>query len=319
MLYLQLLELSKWLKLIINSEFGVCFERGYLEELLMRKYCYYRVGIIAVYKLLKRVRPKIIVEVVGYSDARLIINEVASELGIPTYELQHGIIDKKHIAYNFAIKRNYAFFPDKMLIWGEHFREAKFPIEDENIIVTGFPYFEKNIRLFPPKSNTVALRILVLSQPEYSEKLLQQIMELLDLLDEAGECYSLVYKPHPEEYRYYGSDKWDVFKKYENAILAPQGVSLYEWFSKSNIQVSVSSTAVYEGLAYGLKTFLYSVDQTNMYMNTLVDEEYAHYFMDALELVNLLRDNSCIKDINIDKFFEKRAKENILREMRRNI
>jgi len=63
-------------------------------------------------KVIKRIKPKLILEVVSYSESRYAVNHIASKFNIPTVELQHGTMGKYHIAYNFKKKINLSTFPD---------------------------------------------------------------------------------------------------------------------------------------------------------------------------------------------------------------
>lgn len=62
-------------------------------------------------RMLNRIRPKVIIEVVSYSLPKLIVNDIAKKMNIPTIELQHGTMGKYHIAYNFSEKMDLKRFP----------------------------------------------------------------------------------------------------------------------------------------------------------------------------------------------------------------
>ena len=62
-------------------------------------------------KIINRVKPKIITEVVSYGFNRMIINEIAKEKQIPIVEFQHGVMGKYHVAYNFFSKTKYKILP----------------------------------------------------------------------------------------------------------------------------------------------------------------------------------------------------------------
>jgi len=53
--------------------------------------------------LLKRIKPKIIIYVVGTGFDQMILGETGRELGIPTVEIQHGHIGRGHLGYNFTV------------------------------------------------------------------------------------------------------------------------------------------------------------------------------------------------------------------------
>ena len=99
-------------------------------------------------KLLDKVKPKIIIEVVSYSFNNLLINEVAKKYKIPTIELQHGTIGRYHIAYNFKKQIYLPTFPDYIFLFGEYWKNnTRFPISNGKLKVTGFPYFEHKMNI----------------------------------------------------------------------------------------------------------------------------------------------------------------------------
>jgi len=70
-------------------------------------------------------------------------------------------------------------------------------------------------------------------------------------------------------------------------ILDDSKTSLYNLFSESEIQVGVASTAVYEGLAFGLKTYILDVPGSE-YFQPLIDAGQALKVGSAEEFINHL-------------------------------
>ena len=86
-------------------------------------------------KLLRKVKPKIVVVVVGYGKEDLI--EACRSLDIPTIELQHGVISPYHPGYSYP-DRSKKFFPDYLLTFGDYWIDAAdYPLEKERILSVG--------------------------------------------------------------------------------------------------------------------------------------------------------------------------------------
>ena len=86
--------------------------------------------------LLKKLDPKLIIEVVGYNRLVKHINIVANDLNIPTVELQHSYISKSHIAYNYPDNIGLVqAFPQNLSIWASfHINQMNLPINKNNIL-----------------------------------------------------------------------------------------------------------------------------------------------------------------------------------------
>lgn len=68
--------------------------------------------------------------------------------------------------------------------------------------------------------------------------------------------HDIVYKLHPGEY-----DRWESeypwLREADFKIIDRSEAQLYKLFAESSTQIGVGSTAVYEGLAFGLETYVY--------------------------------------------------------------
>ena len=92
-------------------------------------------------KLIKRTRPKKIILVISYSFLNQIIVYSAKQLRIPVIELQHGIVGKFHIAYNYmnSEKLNIKTFPSHFFAWGKKLdKRHSHANSKENIKIVGF-------------------------------------------------------------------------------------------------------------------------------------------------------------------------------------
>ena len=229
------------------------------------------------------VQPKIIVDVVYYSRECMILNELAKERGIPTIELQHGTMHSAHAAYQFPdgcgeIKQ----FPDYVFVFSEYWKKcAHLPIPDDHIKVTGYPYFERQLNYYKSTCNQEdRVNIIFVSQGTIGKELSKLAADLCDLID--GNSYHIIYKLHPGEYAAWRERvPWLVKNNIE--VVDSLEHNIYEYFAKSSIQVGVYSTAIYEGLGFGLKTYIYNIGHADT-MAALCEQGYASYVSNAQEL-----------------------------------
>ncbi len=265
-----------------------------------------RKGMIPVYlRLLKLISPRIIIVAVSYGKEDLI--EAAKSLNIPVAELQHGVIYPMHFGYSFpGPNATKLTFPDYLLVFGDFWAEvADYPIGKDRIVSVGYPYMEiEKEKLVQVKSKN---KILIISQGGLGNSISSFAVELSQLV---GEKYEILYKLHPREI-----EGWQ--KRYSELIDANLTVidtmdtSLYQLFSESCIQVGVSSTAIYEGLAFGLQTYLIDAPSVEFF-NNLTEAGFAYKIKTPQELVERMNMPKTSGFFDSEKIFKSNAVENIL-------
>jgi len=213
------------------------------------------------------VDPELLVLVVGYGRGMKVLIEMAKARDIPVVELQHGagIVNPQHPGYHYPEAYPKQVFPDYVLTWGKFWSQnASLPIPSERVIVVGYPYLDARIERYDniPQRD----QLLFISQGTVGEKLSQFAASCAA---DAHITSDIVYKLHPGE-----ADRWrDAYPwLLDSAVTVIDGQSppLYELFAKSRAQVGVGSTAVYEGLYFGLETYVYDIDGASTLM-PLVD------------------------------------------------
>jgi hypothetical protein len=203
--------------------------------------------------------------VVSYGKETFI--EVCKERDIPVIELQHGIISQYHYGYSFPGFRTKQAFPDHLFTFGEfgHF-DAEFPLDDSRLHPIGFPHLEQN---YNERSGDLrGDRVLFLSGGSYGKRM----SELAVALSEREGCsYNITYKLHPGEY-----DRWRQeypwLKAADVEVIGGNGRPLYDLFAESSAQVGVYSTAIYEGLAFGLDTYVLDLAEWPLIPGALEDD-----------------------------------------------
>lgn len=252
-------------------------------------------------KLLERANPEMVIIVPGYGKETLI--EACSDLGITTVELQHAVIDEGHIAYNYPESFSNITFPDYLLLWGDYWKDkADFPIPDERLKSVGYPFFEERKEKY--ENLKEENQILFISQGSVGRELSKFAIDLEEEISD----YEIVYKLHPGEFESW-KEKYPWLQE-SNIKVVDDEEPLYRLFVKSKVQVGVYSTAIYEGLGFGLETFLVNLPGIES-MSPLIEEGFCTKVGSSEELVSQLgrEDNSSIP---IDRFFRQEARHNIL-------
>lgn len=237
------------------------------------------------YRLLLKLKPKLIVEVVSYNIHCMVVNEVCKDLGITTIELQHGYIEPNHLAYNYAPNTTIRQFPDKIYLFGDFYKKnAQYPISQDNLVVVGFPYFERELEKHQViKKEDYQCTIVFLSQgtPNSIAMLATELKKIL-----CDKKIRILYKLHPSEYH-----NWkQLHPELDGSgieVIGLDGPTLYECLAISDIQIGVRSTSILEGLGFGLRTFIYNQKEGGC-MRELVDRGIAESVSTAQELAEKL-------------------------------
>lgn len=261
---------------------------------------------------IKKYNPKVILEVVGDNVDCMIVNELAVSQNIPTIELQHGVTGREHIAYNYPKDAVIRQFPRFFFTFSEYWcGEARYPIPSERCRAVGFPYLEKNAEKFCGIAKEEKKIILFISQKPVGKELSSIAVELNQKIN--TDVYRIIYKLHPAEY-----DDWqeDYPKLVQSGIevVDNSDIELYYLFAISAYQVGgYGSTALLEGLYFGLRTFVYR-DKAVSFLMSLCERDYAEVFDCTEGLYQLV-----LKDADSPETPTVFWKENALENMKREI
>jgi hypothetical protein len=300
---------------LINNEFSVDLSKdkiiNTIENQILKYMIYYKV----FYKIINKINPKIIIQVISYDFTRFVINDIANIKGIPTIELQHGIMGKNHIAYNFSDKRFVSTFPQYIFLFGEYWKEgARFPISNEQIKVVGWPYYEEKLVKYDKnskmKNNEKRLKILFLSQGTIGKQL---SLFAKQLCKDSQDKYKIIYKLHPGEYsRWKVEYPWLIDKNIE--IVDNNSVDIHFLFSQADVQVGVYSTAIYEGLGYGLRTIIVKLFGYENLLD-LIYSNYAHLVNSTEDIIEYLDKLTQEPKLDTAYFWKKNSLNNIKYEI----
>lgn len=232
-----------------------------------------------IYKsLLKKIDPKIVVIVVGYGKQAFI--ESCKELNIPVIELQHGVITNVHTGYSFPHSQSNRTFPDYIFTWGEFWNEqANFPLPDESVLPVGYPFLERQYKKYKNTINNGD--IIFISQGTIGKKLSKFALKVQEKHE--SDC-EIIYKLHPGEYDGW-KDRYPWLANSNIKVIADESTSLYNLFARCETQIGVYSTALYEGLCFGLNTYLYDLPGVEQ-LKPLLDQNFATLIRSAEDFDN---------------------------------
>lgn len=300
----------------LNQIYGVDIKEEQFGDTLIFGFCMYKAEKAYYSKVIRKLRPKVIMEVVSYNRKCMVVNEIAADMKIPTIELQHGTIGEEHIAYNYLPNHYVKQFPIYIFVFSDYWKnKAKFPIKEENIIAVGYPYLEKMAEKFQKKryANDNRKTILFLSSGPIGDKLSKIAIDLEEILD--PQKYHIIFKLHPGEYARW-RERYPSLQNTNIEVVDNNKINLYELYSISSIQVSgYNSTTVFEGLYFSLKTYIldYCVAKE---IDELCTEGIAHYFKTAEELagkiVSIEESNENVKEV----LWKKDSIQNVLVELK---
>jgi len=237
-------------------------------------------------RLLTRVRPRGVVSVIGYRLVHQILTLRARAAGVPVAELQHGTIGAAHAAYNFAQGRTPPAFPDHLLTFGEIWRELTpgLPLPAARVHPVGYGWLELQRADFPRRAHPGPRRVLFLSQRDIGPELSKLAAQLQARL--AGADVELCYRLHPSEGHGWQSAYPELRAsgvRVEEAAVRP----LYAAQAEADVQVGVYSTALLEGIAFGLQTALVQLPGSEQ-LAFLVERGLAQAVHDAAELATIV-------------------------------
>jgi len=272
-----------------------------LNKLLVRKS-----ELIFYSRLLKKCLPRVVVLICSYGEKVLI--EACKNLGIPVVELQHGTsMGRYHPGYSFPKEYKAKLtFPDYLMTFGDFWtNRAEYPIGVDKIFSVGFPYFEKEAKKYHHIEKKE--QIVFISQGIIGNgKKMSQFA--IDLHGKKNFPYDVIYKLHPGEYAGWADEyPWLIGSGVK--VVDSDAVPLYRILAESKAQVGVYSTVIYEGLGFGLPTFLLNLPGVE-YMEELVESKAVTVISKVDELVEMICQDAQHK-ISDEFFFRSNALENV--------
>lgn len=214
--------------------------------------------------LLKCAKPKVAFVVCSYA-GRESFTVACRDLNVPVIELQHGVINSYHLGYSYPPGVVKAAFPDYFFSFGAFWhQDVCLPCEARNVKAIGYPYFDVESTSYRNlnKQNIV----LFISQGNIGHLLSVFAVELSKKLPDGWE---IVYKLHPGEVSGWEERNQDLAESTIQVVVGGHP-SMYELMARAKIQIGVSSTAIFEGLALECRTYIIDLPASE-YMEALFE------------------------------------------------
>lgn len=247
-------------------------------------------------RILNKIDPCLAVVVVGYG--KKVFIEACKKLSIPVVELQHGVIYDRHFGYSHPGIGNCKLFPDYLFTWGEFWgSNAPIPLPDDRIFPIGFPYLEESHKSPNRICEEGNNQLLIISQGTIASSLSKFAVQLNN---DDRITMDIVYKLHPGEFDRWRSEyPWLTQSDLEVVEDSP---SLYDLFTESSHQLGVYSTALFEGMWYGLDTFIYECDGHQM-LDSIIQNGDATLISDVDDAARSVNDGDR-KSVDTDIYFK---------------
>lgn len=237
--------------------------------------------------LLDQVQPRLVVNVVGYRLVHQLLTLRARARGIPVAELQHGTIGPGHAAYNFSPGRRPPSFPDYLLTFGDVFRTITpgLPLPAANVRAIGYGWLSLQQGAHPHAARSAGpRRVLFISQRDIGPELAQLAAAVAARLPKGQ--FELAYRLHPSEAQGW-RERYPSLANSSVRVEEAGNRALYAAQAEADVQVGVYSTALMEGIAFGLDTVLVSLPGHEQ-LAFLVEQNLARRADDVVSLTNLL-------------------------------
>lgn len=221
------------------------------------------------------------------------------EHGVNVTELQHGVLNEKHYAYN-SLFHSKEFYPDQICVFGDV--EYDFFMSEnshycKNVVRTGLYFLEISDQSFTTDvfityRKRYKLILLVSGQLGYEKRL----SDFINTVAAISKDILFVYVPRTQ-------DETLVFS--EQNILYSPGVNIYEYMKWCDAHLTISSTTCLECQYFKKPTLFYDYVglASNYYKSVLSVENGVYYlndaddFQDALSFIDSHKGEFKFRDI----------------------
>lgn len=251
--------------------------RDALADVGARRLAAYPVEAQFVRRILKGVRPRLVLAEEGCYGSMAVFNATARELGVTVAEFQHGLVTRGHDAYNVAprLAASAAYRrtqPVVFLGYGEWWN-SQFNAPVEERVAIGNPHRTETLRSW--RGQPVRSTVVVLGDGVETESYLALCRRLAAGVRSPLE---VVFRPHPLE-------RGRVVDNTSTAgVRIDVESDLYSSLASAEVVIGEASTALFEAVGLVPRIFVWDTAKSRFYLGDHPFERFA----DAAELVELL-------------------------------
>lgn len=302
------IEKCKEISQSIRINFDVDFTSQYFITYIQKTIIKWKTLLPIAQRLIKKLSPKIGIEVVGHLFINQMFTYLLKKEKIPVIELQHGSVGPYHIGYNSDCQA-FKTYPDYFFSWGRIWTdETRLPLAKDKVCEVGFPYMDNMLQTIN-KCEKNDNEILYISQ--YREDLLEFAVSSARHL----ENYQITYKAHPAEYNTIEEKLSAIDLPSNFKLINHDKENLYEIMGRCKYVVGIFSTALLEALNFCDRVIIvkfYGWEAFSSYI-----KENLLLSVESLEdLFQLIRKNPTLHTGAKQHFFVPNAASNILRKIK---
>lgn len=243
----------------------------------------------------KKTDPQIVFLGLATYGNRWYVTKMLSDLGIPTVEMQHGIVNELDDAYNYSDKlmNNKIYFeylPDYFLTYGEYWgKHIKNP--SKKVVIGNYNFKNINSADFLVKNSGIKKVLFAASTAH------QSYIDLLTDIFKKEPNYELIFKKHPAN-----KEKAIYYNKFKNSNkfkLVNDG-NLYEIFKEVDAVIGDGSSVLYEAKALGKEILIYKNDMSDYSVPT----DFGKWFNTAQELKDLINNLKYMQENKVDYYYD---------------
>ncbi len=245
-------------------------------------------------RILERVKPRIAITS-GHPIYPFL--KACKDRNIPIIELQHGKFHEHHLKYHHPANTRPRLFADYLFTYGDFWSDqAALPIPESRVRPIGFPFLTAQVVRYQGVEKRK--EILIISRPTTGDRLAPFALEAARVLKD----YRIIYKLHPAESAGWEERYPELARSQGIKVVDRSGEDLHYLQARAIAQVGASSTAIYEGLAFGVATFLLDIPEAKL-LQPLIDADAATKITTVEELAYALKGDDRTDKIDIDRFF----------------
>lgn len=264
--------------------------------------------------ILKRIKPKVIIIVCYYDFRMMILCETAKELGIPVIELQHGVIGKEHISYNFSKKRKLKSFPDYIFTFSREDKEtARFPLSTSRVYAVGYPEMENKIKRYEKLRSKIRKKKKILFISQSIKEIFEYAAELSKRID--LDKYEIIVKLHPREFGNWRKEFGNILEAASVTIIDNLDRDIYFYLAQADYVVGIFSTVMLEATMFDTNIIIIK-KASYTYMKKLYENDMA-VLIDSVDELQRIVVNDISTGNSEKTYFEKNSISNMKSAIRK--
>ncbi|MEC2159780.1 hypothetical protein [Virgibacillus halodenitrificans] len=299
---IQNLDILKLVKQQIQRELDIEVP---IINIALEKYCEFITNYSIYNSLFKMKKWKEIYIVCSYGKESII--SAAQENNVKVIEFQHGVMGPYHLGYHFPSLTKVPYFPDEIYLFGDYWDKTTSLPNNTKKNYYGYPYLKEYIYQRRNEiGNKQRNEIVIVSQGNVGKELSEFVYNLAVRLTN----YSFKYKLHPGEFGRWKKEYPQLLQmsKLSNVEIIEDEKNLYDLFTTSSIVIGVSSTAIFEAVAFKvqpiivkLSSYEYMLDLNRQFNVPILESsiDVEKYILDYEQEDMQININSLFKDLKI--------------------